>query len=151
MVTTIGTDSDLKTLVENMIILEHDAIAAYDATIERLESATHKAKITEFRGDHQRHLRELQDMARSSGANIPAEGDMKQILTTGKVMLANLMGGDGALLKAMSSNENDTIQAYKQASENSVVPAEHRPLFQRGLEDERKHQAYMDSAAQQAA
>jgi rubrerythrin len=151
MVTTIGTGSDFKSLVENMIILEHDAIAAYTTTIERLESATHKAKITEFRGDHERHLRELHDMARACGANIPAEGDMKQVLTTGKVKLAGLMGGDSALLKAMSSNENDTIQAYKQASENGVVPAEHRPVFQRGLEDERKHQAYMESAAQKAA
>ena len=151
MVTTIGTGSDFRSLVENMIILEHDAIAAYTTTIERLESASHKAKITEFRGDHERHLRELHDMARACGANIPAEGDMKQILTTGKVKLAGLMGGDGALLKAMGSNENDTIQAYKQASENSVVPAEHRPIFQRGLEDERKHQAYMESAAQKAA
>lgn len=151
MVTTVGSGSDLKTVVENMIILEHDAIAAYTATIERLESATHKAKITEFQADHERHLRELHEMAQACGAETPAEGDMKQILTTGKVKLANLMGGDSALLKAMSSNENDTIQAYQQASENSAVPAEHRPVFQRGLEDERKHQAYMDNAAQQAA
>ena len=151
MVTSIGTGSDFKTVVENMITLEHDAIAAYTATIERLESATHKTKITEFRSDHERHLRELHDMARACGANVPAEGDMKQILTTGKVKLAGMMGGDGALLKAMGSNENDTIQAYKQASENGVVPAEYRPVFQRGLEDERKHQAYMESAAQQAA
>ena len=151
MVTTIGTGSDFRSLVENMIILEHDAIAAYTTTIERLESATHKTKITEFRSDHERHLRELHDMARACGANIPAEGDMKQILTTGKVKLAGMMGGDGALLKAMGSNENDTIQAYKQASENSIVPAEHRPIFQRGLEDERRHQAYMESAAQKAA
>lgn len=151
MVTTIGTGSDFRSLVENMIILEHDAIAAYTATIERLESTAHKTKVTEFRGDHERHLRELQDMARACGAKIPAEGDMKQILTTGKVKLANLMGGDSAVLKAMASNENDTIQAYKQASENSVVPAEHRAVFQRGLEDERRHQAYMESAAQKAA
>ena len=150
MVTTIGTGSDFKTIVENMIVLEHDAIAAYTTTIERLESTTHKSKITEFRSDHERHLRELHDMARTCGATIASEGDMKQVLTTGKVKLANLMGGDSALLKAMSSNENDTIQAYQQASENSVVPAEHRPMFQRGLEDERRHQAYMDSAAQRA-
>jgi rubrerythrin len=151
MVTTVGTGSDFRTVVENMIVFEHDAIAAYTATIERLDSATHKAKVTEFRGDHERHLRELHEMARACGANIPAEGDMKELLTTGKVKLANLIGGDSALLKAMSSNENDTIQAYKQASENGAVPPEHRPMFQRGLEDERKHQAYMDSAAQQAA
>ena len=148
MATTVGTGSDFKTVVENMITLEHDAIAAYTATVERLSDAAHKAKVTEFRSDHERHLRELTDMARACGADIPAKGDMKQMLTTGKVTLANLVGGDGALLKAMGSNENDTIRAYSQASENSAVSAEHRPVFQRGLEDERRHKAYMDSAAQ---
>ena len=33
MVTTIGTSSDMAKLVENFILLEHDAIAAYETTI----------------------------------------------------------------------------------------------------------------------
>ena len=41
--------------------IEHDATAAYLAMIERLESLAHKAKVTESRGDHKRHLRELHD------------------------------------------------------------------------------------------
>lgn len=151
MVTTVGTGSDLKTLIENFIILEHDAIAAYKATIERLEDATHRQRITEFLGDHERHLRELTDLARQHGAPVPSEGDMKEILTTGKVKIAGLMGGDGAVLKAMGSNENDTITAYENGSKNTAIPAEARPLFERALADERRHKSYMDTAAQRAA
>ena len=119
--------------------IEHDAIAAYLAMIERLESLAHKAKVTESRGNHKHHLRELQDMG-------SAEGGMKQILTTGKVRLADLMSADIALLKKMGSNKNDT-QAYEQTSDNSGVPAEHRLIFQH----ERRQRAYMKSATQQAA
>ena len=39
MATTIGTESNIEKLVTDLIYLEHDAIAAYDATIERLDDA----------------------------------------------------------------------------------------------------------------
>ena len=151
MVTTIGTGGDLRTLIQNFLILEHDAIAAYTATIERLEDPAHKARIAEFRGDHERHVRELTELASKRGASIPTEGDMKEMLTTGKVKIAELMGGDSALLQAMSSNEKDTISAYESGSKNTVIPAEDRPVFERGLADERRHKSYIDAAAQRAA
>lgn len=151
MATTVGTGSDLRSLIENFLILEHDAIAAYTATVERLEDPGHKAKVTEFRADHERHVTELTAMAAKHGVEVPTEGDMKEMLTTGKVKIAGLMGGDSALLKAMSSNENDTISAYDSGSKNSAIPAEDRPLFERALADERRHKSYMDTAAQKAA
>lgn len=151
MATTVGTSGDLPTLIENFIYLERDAIAAYDETISRLESPTHKARIAEFREDHVRHLDDLRALAAKHGANVPAEGDMKQLLTTGKIKLADLMGGDGALLKAMSSNETDTITAYGNGASNETVPPEDRPIFQRAQADEERHKAYMDQASQAAA
>jgi rubrerythrin len=147
MVTTVGTGGDMPTLSENLILLERDAIAAYDATIERLSDRTHRERISEFRADHERHLSELSQMAPRYGANVPAEGDAKQYLTTGKIQIAGLASGDSPLLKAMSSNETDTISAYENASKNSVVPAEDRPVFERALSDERRHKQYMDSAS----
>ena len=150
MVTTVGTSSDLKTLLKDYIQLEHDAIAAYDATIERLDDPQHKAKIAEFRADHERHLTELTELAVAAEAPVPGEGDMKEMLTTGKIKIANLMGGDGAILKAMSSNETDTITAYERGSRNDAIPAAARPVFTRALEDERRHKAYMDEASRAA-
>lgn len=147
MATTVGTESDLRTLIRNFLILEHDAIAAYTATIERLEDPAHRAKISEFRADHERHVSELMTMGARHGAETPTEGDMKEMLTTGKVKIAGLVGGDSAVLKAMSSNENDTISAYESGTANSVIPAGDRPMFERAAADERRHKSYMDAAA----
>lgn len=147
MATTVGTGGDMPTVIENLILLERDAIAAYDATLERLSDATHRTRIAEFRADHDRHLSELTSMAPRYGANVPAEGDAKQYLTTGKIQIANLASGDSPILKAMSSNENDTISAYAHACDNPVVPAEDRPVFERALADEKRHKEYMDAAS----
>ncbi len=76
---------------------------------------------------------------------------MKELLTTGKVKIAGLMGGDSAVLKAMSSNENDTISAYESGSRNDAIPAADRPMFERAAADERRHKSYMDTAVQRAA
>lgn len=150
MVTTVGTSGDMPTLIRNFILLERDAIAAYDATIERLEDPAHKARISEFRADHERHLNELTQMAARHGAEVPSEGDSKQLLTTGKVQMANLVPGDGSVLKAMSSNESDTVSAYSSGCDNQVVPAEERPVFERALADEKRHKDYMDSASRES-
>jgi len=62
MVTTVGTESTFDKLIQNLLILEHDAIAAYQSTIERLDDPTSKAKIAEFKGDHEAHVAELTRM-----------------------------------------------------------------------------------------
>ena len=150
MATTVGTGDDLATLVKNFILLERDAIAAYDSCIDRLEALHRKDKVSEFRADHIRHLDDLISLAGRVGAEAPAEGDMKQMLTTGKIAMADLVGGDGAILKAMSTNETDTVSAYERGAGNAAIPAEHRGLFERAHADEVRHKSWMDSEAQAA-
>lgn len=150
MATSVGTGFDPENIIEDFILLEHDAIAAYDAAIERLENAGHKTKIEEFRQDHQRHLDTLIEAANAHGVEVPGEGDFKEILTTGKVKLAALVGGDGAVLKAMANNEDDTIGAYRNGTQNMRAPEELKSFFEGALKDEERHKAWMTEAAQAA-
>lgn len=145
MPTTVGTESNAADLVKNLLTLEHDAMAAYDTTIERLDSAEYRQQIKSFRGDHETHVQELGRIADSLGVEKPTEGDMKQWLTTGKVALADI-AGDHAILKAMKTNEDDTVAAYEQALNNSVTDAQLRPVIEKGLSDERRHRAWMETA-----
>ena len=145
MPTTVGTETTAVDLIKNLLILEHDAIAAYDSTIERLESAEYRQHIETFRRDHEEHVQELGRIADTMGIDKPMEGDMKQWLTTGKVALADL-AGDNAILKAMKTNEDDTVAAYQQALDNDITGAELRPLMEKGLADERRHRAWMETA-----
>lgn len=147
MATTVGPSGDLPTLIENFALLERDAIAAYDQAIDRLEDAEHRRKVGEFQEDHFRHLAELEALAAKHGAPFPGEGDAKEMLTTGKIKMANLMGGDGAILKAMSTDETDTVTAYPRGASSEVVPVEDRALFERARADEERHKADMGAAA----
>ena len=147
MATTVGTENTIEDLVRNLILLERDAIAAYEATIERLSNAEAKGQVSEFLQDHHRHLSELNNIAGSLGIEAPSEGDAKQFLTTGKVALGGMMG-DGALLKAMKTNEDDTVSAYERASGHQDAIPESRAVFERAHQDELRHRAWMESAGE---
>lgn len=143
MVTTIGNESSIEKLVEILIYLEHDAIATYDSTIEKLENAEAKQEVTGFREDHKHHLSTLRAMARELGIEAPKEGDMKQLLTTGKIAIAGLIG-DGAILKAMKTNEDDAVTAYERASKHKDAIDKSKIFFGKALADERRHRSWME-------
>ncbi|MBB4066121.1 DUF892 family protein [Gellertiella hungarica] len=146
MVTMVGNESSINDLVTNLIYLEHDAIAAYESCIERLDSPELSSQIARFREDHLQHLQVLNEMAREIGTEAPTEGDMKQMLTTGKIALADLMG-DAAILKAMKTNEDDTVTAYERAARHRDAIPKSRAFFEKALHDEERHRAWMDSTA----
>ena len=102
MVTMVGNEDTIQDLVTNLIYLEHDAIAAYDSCIERLDDKALGAKVAEFRQDHTSHLATLNEIAGELSIKAPTEGHMKQMLTTRKIVLADLMG-HGAILEAMKT------------------------------------------------
>lgn len=138
------TDSDkIISDINDLIHLDYDAIAAYQSAIERLETAEYKAKLTEFMGDHKKHVDELSKVVRSEGGTPPTEGDAKKVLTKGKVVIAGLMG-DEAVLKAMKANEEVTNTKYEDAVEEGY--AEHvQALLRQGLADERRHKAWLEA------
>ena len=142
MVTTIGTEADVGMLVYDLIALDYDAIAAYEAAIERLDDEGYRRALASFRDDHVRHTQNLAPFLAERGAEVPQGGDSKQILTTGKVMFANLFG-DKAILEAMRTNEDDTNTAYGRAVEHSDVTPELRQVLEQNLADERRHCAWI--------
>ena len=99
-----------------------------------------------LRQDHLQHLEVLNQIAAETGADAPAEGDMKQMLTTGKIALAGLMG-DGTILKAMRTNEEDTVTAYERASSHPSALPKTLAFFQKALADERRHRDWMQRTA----
>jgi rubrerythrin len=144
MVTTVGTETTFKDLVENLLLLEHDAIAAYDQTIERLTNSDYQRTVSSFRSDHHRHVQELTQLTSAAGATAHRQGDAKQMLTTGKVALASIMG-DSAILTAMRTNEEDTVTAYERAARHAEAPQDARQIFERAYADEVRHRDWMSN------
>jgi uncharacterized protein (TIGR02284 family) len=129
-----------------LIHLDFDAIEAYEAAISRLDDKLAKTRLTQFMGDHERHIRELSAVVRASGYEPPVKGDAMRFLTKGKVVLGNLVGDKG-ILAAMRANEEVTNERYDAALNNELL-ANHRALHElltRNRNDERQHKAWLDS------
>lgn len=146
MATSVGTESDFRELLKNLMLLEHDAIAAYEAGIDRLGDGEAQEKMRLFPGDHHRHMDQLGSLAASEGVEVPATGDMKRYLTTGKMAIAGMMG-DAAILRATKSNEDDTVDAYERARAFAEASPEAREIFERAHQDELSHREWMEGTA----
>jgi len=144
MVTTIGTERELLDALNNLIALDFDAIDAYQAAINRLKNTTDATQLRQFMGDHERHTQELSAIVRDLGGTPTMQGDMKSLLTQGKVVLGNLMG-DSGILKAMKTNEDDTNTAYERAVSRDDLTPHLREVLQRNLGDERRHRSWIET------
>lgn len=138
-------EADVNKKLHDLIELDYDAIAAYKAAIERLEDTSYKSRLAEFMGDHERHVTELSRIIQKQGGTPPDSGDFKQVLTAGKVKIADTVGGDQAILKAMRTNETQTNTKYESMVQEKF-PAPVHELLERGLADERRHRAWIESA-----
>jgi hypothetical protein len=142
MVTTVGTESDLVTLLTDLVQLDFDAVDAYQAAIDRLDNPEWRATLASFRDDHLRHTAELGEALRGMGIVPPSGGDIKSMLTQGKVVMAGLVG-DEAVLRAMRTNEADTNTACERAIQFPDLHSGIRDILEAGLADERRHCAWI--------
>lgn len=143
MATTVGNEVTLSKLLSNLIVLDYDAIAAYQSAIDRLNDPVSREKLAEFMADHRRHTENLSVQLRQMAEVPPHKKDAKGLLTEGKVLVSGLMG-DSAILKAMKSNEDDTNVAYERAVTRHDAPAAVIETLQQNLADERRHRAWIE-------
>jgi rubrerythrin len=143
MVTTVGKEKDLVDLLKSLVELEYDARDAYQTAIDRIENASDLADLNDMRRDHLRHIAELSTALEDLGVKPPSGGDLKAILTKGKVVLGALFG-DRAILFAMKTNEDDTNTAYERAAARELAPP-YGDLMNRFLADERRHRAWLEA------
>src|SRR5690606_10584177 len=111
MATMTGKEADPIKMLSNLVELDFDAVEAYEAAIERLEDESSRRKLSEFKADHERHIRDLSDALSRHGTIPPNKGDFKRVLTKGKVVMGQI-AGDRGILHAMKTNEDDTNSAY---------------------------------------
>lgn len=135
--------------LNNLIQLDYDAIAAYDAAIERLENPDFETKLREFRDDHLAHVEKLGELVQAEGSEPASSSDMKKVLTKGQVVMGGLVG-DGAILEAMKLNEDQTNSMYEAETAEDMPPEVHQAL-ERGLADERRHRAWIQKTLAEIA
>jgi rubrerythrin len=149
MVTLVGTQTNFVDALKELIELDYDAIEAYERAIEKVSEQKYKDQFSEFKKDHQRHVKELSEILSNRNETPPQGADAKKWLTEGKVhiaeYLAKIIGsGDKPILQAMDSNEIDTNDAYERMNNRDDIWDEAKDVLKRGLEDERRHKAWIE-------
>ncbi|MEA3182857.1 MAG: hypothetical protein QOI59_6380 [Gammaproteobacteria bacterium] len=143
MVTTVGNETELDELVEDLVKLDFAVIVAYDAAIERLSNVEYQRQMREFRNDHRDHTQVLGAWLREHDHTPPDGGGAKELLTKGKVVIAGL-AGDKQVLQAMKTNEDDTNTAYERAIKHEEA-ADLVTVFEKNLSDERRHRTWIEA------
>src|SRR5258706_9969332 len=102
MATMVENARELAKLLNSLIELDYDAIAAYRSATEKLADETDKSQLRSFMADHARHVVDLRALVPGLGEKAADSAGMKALLTKGKVVLAGLFG-ERALLHPMKT------------------------------------------------
>ena len=133
--------------LSDLVELQFNSIETYEAAIEQIENLDYRAKLTEFLGEHERHLMALSDAIIEEGGTPPENGDYKQYLTKGPVLMSGV-GGDKATLRAMLLNENLSNNLYENANDE-IFPGYIQLKLKQALGDVRHHRVWIESAIEQ--
>lgn len=123
--------------LNSLIQLDVDAIHAYDQSISACTMTELKGKLSDFRGDHDRHVRELSDCVRELGGQPDVRRDLKGFFIGG--FTAIVSQGDHSALVAMQTNEELTNSYYRRALEMEGLSPEIRDLLEKNFADEQRH------------
>lgn len=125
--------------LNDLLQLDHDAVGAYEIAMEKLKDRDHADQIAGFRRDHERHIRELNELVTELGGT-----PMNQPHATGpfKMALQSLgaLAGDRGTLMAFRTNELQVRAKYDSyASRANRWPTHIKRVIDRCALDEERH------------
>ncbi|ABE05225.1 DUF2383 domain-containing protein [Rickettsia bellii] len=87
MTTLIGIQNNFVDGIKELVELDYDAIEAYEAAINRITDENYKTQLQRFKEDHERHVKELNELLSKHKEDEITGPSSKQWLTKGKVDL----------------------------------------------------------------
>jgi rubrerythrin len=135
--------------LNDLLQLDHDALGGYDIAIEKLEDRDHASQISGFRMDHERHIRELNELIAELGGtptNEPhATGPLKQAMQS-----LGALAGDRGTLIAWRANELQVRAKYDSyASRANRWPENVKRVIDQAALDEERHYHWVANVLQQ--
>ena len=134
--------------LNDLLQLDHDAMAAYDVAIAKLEDRDNADQIAGYRRDHERHVRELNELVSRLGgtpSNHPhVTGPFKTALQS-----LGALAGDKGLLMAFRTNELQVRTKYDAyASRAMLWPPDVKRVIDGAALDEERHYAWVADVLQ---
>jgi rubrerythrin len=140
---TVPEGAALVAMLNDLLMLDHDAVQAYSIAIGRISRAEYREALAGFRGDHQRHIDQLTQLIRDYGG-VPLQ---MPHLPTGVFKAAmqalSTLGDDRAVLMAFKTNEGQVRDKYRRAADQPLDPAVGAIISTAAL-DEEQHYAWVE-------
>ena len=146
--TTPGDNAALLADLTDLLQLEYDALPAYSVAIAGLRRPDLRSELETYRGDHERHVRDLSAQIRRLGGVPLALPHLPTGLLKLAVQMSGLAGGDRAVLLAFVSNEWQSQEKYARYAA-CPYPPELSALFRRHAADEARHYAWACGALEE--
>ena len=125
--------------LNDLLQLDHDAVGAYEIAMEKLKDRDHAAQIAGFLRDHERHIRELNELISELGGQ---PKNHPHLTGPFKLALQSLAGlaGDRGLLTAFRHNELQVRAKYDTyAAKANFWPNNIKRIIDRAALDEERH------------
>ena len=135
-----NTSTDEVTLIawlNDLLQLDHDAVAAYGIALKELDSPQLRRELEVHLSDHERHILELERHIETLGGMkmpMPHASGLFKLAVQGAVAA----GSDKAVLLAFKANEMQVRDKYARAAERDMPP-EVTNTVRRAAADERRH------------
>ncbi len=132
---------DIIIRLNQLIQIDIDAVNAYSQAILALPPGPVRDRLATFRGDHERHVRDLSALVLDLGGTPRRSRDLMGFMVEGFTAASGMLGEAGALT-AMRSNEELTFLAYERALALDLPP-DAAALVRANRDDEERHRAYI--------
>ena len=144
---TASTDEVIDGL-NDLLQLDHDAIGSYTIAIDKLENQDHAKQIRGFKMDHERHVRDLNELISELGGTPENDPHRTAPLKEGLQKLGGV-AGDKGVLTAWRANELQVRTKYDDyASQANRWPDGAKRLVDRNALDEERHYRWVAETLQ---
>lgn len=131
--------TEIVTALNDLLQLDHDAVGAYEIAVEHLENRSWALQIESFKREHERHIRDLNDLILRLGGTPSNEPHASAPLKEG-IQRISAAGGDRALLAAWRTNELYSMTKYESYVQRPLAwSSEARRVLERNALDEERH------------
>lgn len=144
----MATSEALIKRLNDLLMLDHDAVEAYQQAIDRLKSDVCRRNLQEFQSDHRRHIVDLRDCIVRYDGKPHDRTDVKGFFIKGMTAIQSMVG-DQMAMKAMQVNEKLTNRIYEDAVKDQTLPDDVRQLITRNRADEVRHLDWINKAIEE--
>ncbi len=142
---------DAATIAElnDLLELDHDALASYALTMRELQNATYRDTVSRYRRDHERHADELTALIGKYGGQPIAAPHPSSLDKLAMQAIGDIGGGDTPVLVAFRANERQARDKYARAAERAGAwPSDVQTFVHGAARDEQRHYDWADMTVQ---